>query len=128
VGGRSVYAYRWVYERERGPIPEGSVLHHTCRNTRCLNPDHVVVTTQSEHISGHLTGVPKSAAANAKLAETQAQKQQATGQARLTERGVRVIRGMAAAGRTQREIAAYFGIDRRLVGSVLTGTNYGRVE
>lgn len=41
ISGKSVVAHRYVFERERGPIPEGMVLDHLCRNRRCVNPDHL---------------------------------------------------------------------------------------
>lgn len=50
VLGRTVYGHRAVYEMFNGPIPEGKVLDHLCRNTACVNPDHVEVVTQSENM------------------------------------------------------------------------------
>lgn len=38
---RKEYAHRWAYEQARGPIPEGLHLDHLCRNTICVNPDHL---------------------------------------------------------------------------------------
>lgn len=41
ANGRRERAHRAIYERHRGPIPEGLTLDHLCRNTRCVNPDHL---------------------------------------------------------------------------------------
>lgn len=38
---RKVYAHRWSYEQKFGPIPPGLHLDHLCRNTICVNPDHL---------------------------------------------------------------------------------------
>lgn len=48
AGGRGamVYAHRWAYEATVGPIPDGLVIDHLCRNTRCVNPDHLEAVTQ----------------------------------------------------------------------------------
>jgi hypothetical protein len=44
------YGHRFAYEHFVGPIPEERVLHHTCGNKACVNPDHLQVVTQREHV------------------------------------------------------------------------------
>ena len=41
--GRNItrYVHRFVYEYLVGPIPDGLVLDHLCRVTRCCNPSHL---------------------------------------------------------------------------------------
>lgn len=48
--GGSVLAHRWAYEYLVGPIPGGLVLDHLCRNTRCVNPDHLDPVTNAENV------------------------------------------------------------------------------
>lgn len=43
---RQAVAHRMFYEEAKGPIPEGLVLDHLCRNRRCVNPDHLEPVTQ----------------------------------------------------------------------------------
>lgn len=45
----SYLVHRVVYERERGPVPEGLELDHLCRNPRCCNPEHLEPVTHREN-------------------------------------------------------------------------------
>lgn len=49
-GRGKVLAYRWWYERTRGPVPEGMELDHWCRNPACVNPEHLRVCTHKENL------------------------------------------------------------------------------
>lgn len=53
AAGKQVRAYRMVYERECGPIPEGHHIHHICETPRCVNPDHLRPVTPEEHARLH---------------------------------------------------------------------------
>lgn len=49
VNGRYVRAHRYAWERERGPIPDGMVLDHTCWNRTCCNVEHLRVATVAQN-------------------------------------------------------------------------------
>lgn len=42
--------HKLFYETFVGPVPEGMVLDHVCRNTRCCNPDHLEPVTNAENL------------------------------------------------------------------------------
>lgn len=47
--GESALAHRFSFEFHVGPIPEGLVIDHLCRNRLCVNPDHLEPVTDEEN-------------------------------------------------------------------------------
>lgn len=50
VNGRMEQAHRVAYEWSVGPIPTGLQLDHLCRQTLCVNPDHLEPVSASENV------------------------------------------------------------------------------
>lgn len=48
--GVVIPAHRWAYEHFVGPIPPGLEPDHLCRNTFCVNPDHLEIVTPRENV------------------------------------------------------------------------------
>jgi hypothetical protein len=42
-------AHRVIYERAKGPIPDGLCIDHLCRNRACVNPEHMEPVTIGEN-------------------------------------------------------------------------------
>jgi hypothetical protein len=49
ISKKSYRAHRVAYEQWVGPIPEGLILDHLCRNRACINPDHLEPVTWQEN-------------------------------------------------------------------------------
>ena len=45
-----VMAHRAAYEVRIGPIPDGMVIDHLCRNRACINPAHMEPVTNRENV------------------------------------------------------------------------------
>lgn len=50
VDGVKARVHRAAYEVLVGPIPDGLVLDHICRNRACYNPAHLEPVTTSENL------------------------------------------------------------------------------
>ncbi len=50
LGGNQVAAHRFSYELVNGPIPKPLQIDHMCRNTLCVNPEHLQAVTQKVNL------------------------------------------------------------------------------
>jgi hypothetical protein len=56
-----VLAHRMAYELFKGPIPPGLQIDHLCRNTICVNPDHLEAVTPRVNVHRSLSPVAANA-------------------------------------------------------------------
>lgn len=50
INGKNTRAHKHYYEQKYGPIPPDLELDHICRNTCCVNPDHLEPVTHTENM------------------------------------------------------------------------------
>ena len=94
--GKNVKAHRLSYEINKGDIPKGMCVCHTCDNPACVNPDHLFIGTQFDNM---LDKVKKG------RAYTGNQSGINNGNTKLTESDVIAIRGSSG---TCKELASIF--------------------
>lgn len=53
LGNRNLSAHRVSYEIANGPIPDGLMVDHICRQRSCVNPEHLRLVTNKQNIENH---------------------------------------------------------------------------
>ena len=49
IFGKSIPAHRFSYILYKGDIAENMVVHQTCENNECVNPEHLILQTKSQN-------------------------------------------------------------------------------
>jgi hypothetical protein len=94
--------YQIAFEVFQAPIPDRHVVHHTCENPHCVNPDHLKALTRSEHMKAHKmwNGETNSNAV-------------------LTDEAIREIFNLVKEDVLQREIAEIYGVTQSCISNLL---------
>ena len=56
INGKTKSVHRLSYEYTKGMIPKDLQIDHLCRNTLCVNPDHLEAVTHQENVQRGLSG------------------------------------------------------------------------
>lgn len=119
-----VFAHRYVYAQLVGPIPENLCVLHRCDNPPCVRPDHLWLGTRTDNAADrdakgrnrHVTPAPERRATGDRSGPRLHPERLKRGTARinavLTEPQVLEIRGLHAAGISQRKLAKHFGVNQ----------------
>jgi len=108
IKGKCIGAHRYSYELEIGSIPKGLQIRHTCHNTKCVNPAHMLLGTNADNMHdkalvGH--------AAN-----------------KLTIEQVRTIKFELLRGTKQQVLADKFIVDQSTIADINTGRTWKHVD
>ena len=105
IDRKPIQAHRASYLLNKGHIPPGLLVCHSCDKPKCVNPEHLFLGSNREN-----------------SADMVSKKRQAKGEKhgmhKLTEQQAIAIK--ASAG-TQLEVSKRFGVDRSLVGYIRRG-------
>ena len=103
----------WALAGRAAPA-EGRYLALTCRESRCLNPDHMLAVTRVQYMGRALGGKPRPAHHSAA-----ARKGRRTApDVKITLEIARSIRARLEGGELQKHVAADLGVSRSLVSMV----------
>lgn len=108
---RSVGVHRASYETFKGEIPEGLMVRHTCDNTRCVNPAHLLLGTSAQN--------------SADAVERGRQAHHEThGRAKLSRAVVEEIRWKWLAGKNKKDLGIEYSVSHTQITRILTGRSW----
>ena len=109
-------AHRVAYEIANGPIPEGMLVLHLCKQSRaCINPEHLML---GDHKLNYEHGVNDGTQGS--IGRVQAP--------RLSRAEVDLIKSMRSSGMTVQAIANKLGHAHNKIHRVVSGFTYNRYE
>lgn len=107
-------AHRYSYELNKGKIPNGLLVCHTCDNPSCVNPEHLFLGTNKDNMADM---VKKNRSA---FGEKNAN-------SKLNKHMVKLIRQRLELGISQQKIADEFCINQTNVSKIKTGKSWSNV-
>lgn len=115
---KSYYAHRASFEAVNGKYSASSLLvRHSCDNPRCINPDHLLLGTHKDN--------SRDAVERGRVARNLGEK---SGAAKLTNKVVRAMRGMAIEGMPVCEIQRKFNFSWGTIYNAIIGVSWGHLS
>lgn len=116
-GGRAERLHRLVYVQTRGlPIEAivGASVRHTCDNTRCINPEHLVLGTHADNMGDKV----ERGRSGRKLTMEQARE--------IREAYIHYPRGYAGKGKPNgySDLASRYGVTVGAIYGIVSGKSY----
>jgi hypothetical protein len=106
-------AHRWIFEQTHGSIPDGMFVLHKCDNPSCVRIDHLFLGTPKQNTEDMLSK-KRHFARNGEL----------SGQAKLSDKKVALIRRLAFDGEDRESLAKRFGVCLTTIRSAILGLTW----
>ena len=113
---RLVFAHRFAWQLEHGPIPEGMCVCHHCDVPACVNPAHLFLGTMLDNVRDM----------HAKQRDNKA-RGESHPRAKLTEASVVEIRSLVLAGISRRHVAHQFCVTHQSITKIINRKSWKHV-
>lgn len=130
--GRGVPSHRMAFLFSRGFLPLGQhvVIRHSCNNTRCCNPSHLSIGTQSDNIADMVAANRQMHGENHYLTKEpwRIPRGSQRGNSKLNEDVVAAMRlKYATTNLTHEDLANEIGVSRESMRDAIKGVTYSHV-
>jgi hypothetical protein len=126
LGGKTYGAHRVAFVMAYGYDPRGKKLLHSCDNTLCVNPRHLIVGSQGDNVDDMLVK-NRHAYGNrngARRHPERVARGERSGAAKLCDADVQRIRELRAGGMSVTELASRWGVDKSTISRLTTGKQW----
>lgn len=110
------FAHRLMYQKLKGDLDSESVIRHSCDNSSCCNPDHLLPGTQADNMQDMVKRgrtAKGSRVRGAILNEDQV---------RAIKEQFKLYRGVYS------QLGRWYGVDSETIRYVITGKNWGHIQ
>lgn len=118
--GKTYATHRFLWNFLRGEIPEGICVLHKCDVRACIKPDHLFLGTKKDNSDDMI-----------KKGRDRKLKGEHHGMAKLSNVQVKEIKSIYVRGRngfSQVKLAEMYGVDRTVIGKIVTGKAYNYAD
>lgn len=113
-------AHRYSYRINKGPLEDGKVVSHTCDNKLCVNPKHLVQTTQAANLRDmHSKGRNRS-----KKSYLNQSGEKAWNSALTNEDAFTIRKKYRTGNYSWRLLAQEYGVSKKTIGRIIQGVSY----
>ena len=118
VNGKPITVSRIAYQLAKGDIPAGLCVRHTCDNSLCVNPNHLILGTHADNMRD-MKERGRRRGKGGKQGENHPRH-------KLTAEQVREIRTLLLT-KSHSDIASCYGITKQAITAISTGKTWSHI-